>query len=361
MGAHALIITLWQPPQTHTAGTALSKVTIEDVAKKAGVSIKTVSRVINRETNVRQQTRDKVQKAIDSLNYQPDPVARRLAGSRSYLIALLYDNSSAGYVMDIQGGVLRTCRSENYELLIHPCDHLGNLVPEVNNLIDHLGIDGLLLTPPMCDRPDLVKALKKKEIPFVSIAPGDREHASATVHTNDREVCAEMTSYLASLGHERIGFIVGHPDHKAVANRYEGYKEGLQRSGLELDESLVAQGFNTFDSGVDCAVLLLRRDDRPTAIFASNDEMAAGVMRVAKQMELRIPEDLSIVGFDDLPLAKQLYPSLTTVRQPIISMAEKATRLLLSVLRGEQPEAAPLIPCRPQFRESTRRINSDRD
>jgi len=337
----------------------LAKVTIEDVAKKAGVSIKTVSRVINKESNVRETTRDKVQAAIDALNYQPDPVARRLAGSRSFLIALLYDISSAGYVMDIQGGVLRTCRSENYELLIHPCDHLGNLTPEINNMIDHLGIDGLLLTPPMCDMPDLVQALERRGVPFVSIAPGNRQHASATIHTNDREVSAEMTSYLASLGHERIGFIVGHPDHKSVAKRFEGYKEGLERSGLDFDSSLVAQGFNTFDSGVECGILLLRRDDRPTAVFASNDEMAAGVIRVAHQMELRIPEDLSVIGFDDLPLAKQLYPTLTTVRQPIISMAEKATRLLLSVLRGEKLETAPLIPCRPQFRESTGRVKTD--
>ncbi|MBT8132728.1 MAG: LacI family DNA-binding transcriptional regulator [Gammaproteobacteria bacterium] len=337
----------------------MAKVTIDDVAKKAGVSIKTVSRVLNKESNVRQQTRERVQKAIDSLNYHPDPVARRLAGSRSYLIALLYDASSAGYVMDIQGGVLKTCQSENYELVIHPCDHLANVVPEVHNLIDHLGIDGILLTPPMCDMPELVMALQKKGIPFASIAPGDRQFASATVHTNDREVSAEMTSYLASLGHEKIGFIIGHPDHKAVGNRFAGYKEGLERSGLEFDASLTAQGFNTFESGVECGILLLRRENRPTAIFASNDEMAAGIMRVAHQLKLRVPEDLSVVGFDDLPVAKQMYPSLTTVRQPIRAMAETATRLLLGVLRGEAPDGAPLIPCRPQFRESTCRINGE--
>lgn len=335
----------------------MARVTIEDVARKAGVSIKTVSRVLNKESNVSQKTREKVLKTMEAMEYQPDPVARRLAGSRSFLIGLLYDSSSSGYVMDIQGGVLKICRSENYELLIHPCDHLRKVVPEVNNLIDQLRLDGVLLTPPMCDMPELGDALQKRGVPFVSIAPGDRAHASATVHTNDRDVSAEMTSYLASLGHERIGFVIGHPDHKAVANRFLGYKDGLKRSGLKFDEQLVAQGFNTFDSGVDCGILLLRRPDPPTAVFASNDEMAAGIMRVARQLDLRIPEDISVVGFDDLPLAKQLYPSLTTIRQPIRAMAETATQLLLSVLRGEKQEAAPLLPSLPQFRESTRRIN----
>ena len=337
----------------------MAKAKIGDVAQKAGVSIKTVSRVLNKELNVRQQTRDKVQKAIDALNYQPDPVARRLAGGRSFLIGLLYDSSSPSYVMDVQEGVLKVCRSEHYELLIHPCDHRRNLVPEINSLIDRLKLDGVLLTPPLCDMAKLSKALHKKNVPFVSISPGESLDAAGTVHTNDREASAEMTSYLASLGHEKIGFIIGHPDHKAVANRFRGYKDGLKHSDLDFDEKLVAQGFNTFESGIECGNLLLSQPDRPTAIFASNDEMAIGIMRVASQLELQIPEDLSVVGFDDRPLAKQLSPALTTIRQPIRAMAEKATQMLLKVLSGEVPEEAPMIPSMLQFRESSRRRNSD--
>lgn len=337
----------------------MAKVTIEDVAKKADVSIKTVSRVLNKEANVRQQTRDKVMQAMDTLNYQPDPGARRLAGGRSFLIALLHDSSTSGYMLDIQMGVLKTCRSEHYELLLHPCDYLSNVVPEITALVDQRRLDGVLLTPPLCDLATLSLALHEKNVPFVSITPGEQLYASGTVYTNDREASAEMTSYLASLGHERIGFIIGHPDHKAVANRFLGYKDGLKRSGLDFDGKLVAQGFSSFESGVDCGILLLRQPDPPTAIFASNDEMAAGIIRVARQLELRIPQDLSVVGFDDLPLAKQLSPALTTIRQPIRAMAETATQLLLSILRGQTPVEVPMIPCLPQYRESTGRRNNN--
>lgn len=337
----------------------MAKVTIEDVAKKAGVSIKTVSRVLNQELNVRQQTRDRVLAAMEKLNYKPDPVARRLAGGRSFLIGLLHDVNVSPYILDVQMGVLKTCRSEHYELLIHPCDYLGNLVPEITALVDRLKLDGLLLTPPLCDMAALSKALHDKNLPFVSIAPGDNLFASGVVRTNDREVSAEMTSYLASLGHEKIGFIIGHPDHKAVADRFRGYKDGLKRCGLEFDDKIVAQGFSGFESGFDCGSLLLRQPDRPTAIFASNDEMAAGVIRAARQLELRIPEDLSVAGFDDIPLAKQLSPSLTTIRQPIRAMAESATQLLLGILRGQTSAEVPMIPCLPQYRESTGRRNGD--
>jgi len=336
----------------------LPKVTIEDVAQKAGVSIKTVSRVLNQELNVRQQTRDKVLAAMEALNYSPDPVARRLAGGRSFLIGLLHDVNVSPYILDVQMGVLKTCRAENYELLIHPCDYLGNLVPEINALVDRLRLDGLLLTPPLCDMPALSQALHERNLPFVSIAPGEKLFASGAVRTNDRDVSAGMTSYLASLGHERIGFILGHPDHKAVGDRFVGYKEGLKRSKLEFDEKIVAQGFGSFESGFDCGSLLLRQPDRPTAIFASNDEMAAGVIRAARQLKLQIPQDLSVTGFDDIPLAKQLSPALTTIRQPIRAMAESATQLLLGILRAQPPAEVPMIPCLPQYRESTGRRNN---
>ena len=179
--------------------------------------------------------------------------------------------------------------------------------------------------------------LEEQSVPLVRIAPAEHADDRRSVYTNDRESCAKMTEQLAGLGHARIGFIVGNPDHAAVADRFQGYRDGLRKCGLTLDRKLVAQGYNSYDSGVECArkLLQLPAPKRPTAIFASNDEMAAGVLAVAHGLGLAIPEDLSVVGFDDVPLASQVWPALTTIRQPIPAMAAQAAELLLRQLRGE--------------------------
>jgi LacI family transcriptional regulator len=159
-----------------------------------------------------------------------------------------------------------------------------------------------------------------------------------TVCTNDRQVCAEMVQHLSRRGHKRIAFVCGHPDHKAMANRYKGYIDGMRKSGLRVLKSQVVEGRNTFESGIDCGVRLLRDKNRPTAIFCANDHMAAGVMKVAHEKRVLIPGELSVAGFDDIPLAGQLWPALTTVRQPLHEMAKLAAELLLQRLHGDSPE-----------------------
>ncbi len=333
----------------------MSKVSITDVAERAGVSIKTVSRVLNREPNVRGATRDRVESAIATLKYTPNPFARSLAGNRAFVVGLLYDNPSSSYVIDIQRGALNVCRREHYDLLIHPCDFQSSELPaEVGHLLRNSKVDGFLLTPPLSDHESLLTALRDANAHFVRVAPGDHAEIDRSVFTNDRESCAEMTRYLVSLGHEAIGFIVGDPAHKAMAERYRGYKDGLKAAGLPVDQRLVKQGFNTFGSGVECAHAMLRQPLRPTAVFASNDEMAIGVMRVAHQAALRIPEDLSVVGFDDIPIGQQMFPALTTIRQPVEAMAMTATDLLLGQLRGViHTSKLILLESVIQLREST--------
>jgi len=231
---------------------------------------------------------------------------------------------------------LRASRAEGYDLVIQPCDFSDpQLVASIESMVRNKPVDGLILTPPLSDMSALLESLDKLGIPFALIAPADRANEYRSVFTNDREACAEMTRLLASMGHRRIGFLIGDPNHGAVADRYVGYRDGLKSAGLKLDRKLVAQGYNTFASGVKGAQRLLARDDRPTAIFASNDDMAAGVMRVAHEMGLAIPGDLSVAGFDDIPMASQVWPSLTTIHQPMGKMAERATSLLLAQLRGK--------------------------
>ncbi|MBT8446151.1 MAG: LacI family DNA-binding transcriptional regulator [Gammaproteobacteria bacterium] len=333
--------------------------TIHDVASLAGVSIKTVSRVLNNEPNVRPSTRETVSQAIETLGYRPDPSARRLSGSRSYLVGLLYDNPSASYIIDVQSGVLETCRERGYELLIYPCD-TGNpdLAQEVVTLVRHAHLDGLILTPPVADSMPLLNSLRELGTPLVRIAPGDEEDVERSIVTNDREASRAMTDYLASLGHERIGFIIGNPAHKAVLSRYEGFLDALRSLGREPDDRLVEHGDNSFASGVDCGRRLLAVDPPPTAIFASNDDMAAGVMKAAHELGLAIPAQLSVAGFDDIPLAAQIWPGLTTIRQPIQAMASRAMELLLAQVNQGPQDIERAIPSRLVTRESTGRIEA---
>jgi LacI family transcriptional regulator len=322
----------------------LKKATIDDVARLADVSIKTVSRVLNHEPKVRKSTRERVLEAMATLKYSPNSSARRLAGNRSYLLGLLYDDRSGHYVTNTQSGVLAACKHDHYDLLIYPC-RLSDpmLLNGISDLVSNGRVDGLLLTPPISDMAHVRQLVRQLKIPNVVIALAGSGESKWTVDTNDREVCAQMVDYLADLGHKRIAFIAGHPDHIAVAQRFEGYKDGMGKNGLEVLGSYCEQGANSFESGVECGRRLLNKKQRPTAVFCANDEMATGVKRVAHEMGISIPGSLSIVGFDDTPVARQLYPALTTIRQPTREMAKLATELLIKRLRGESPEGIKAI------------------
>ena len=335
--------------------------TINDVARLAGVSIKTVSRVVNHEANVRDSTRQKVEKAIITLRYRPNPSARNLASLRAHLIGLIYDDPSAyeipsaGYVISMQQGTLRACRTSNYELLIHPCNYrkkdVGN---EIRTLIEQARPAGIILAAPLSNMPKIVRAIGATGTPCVRLSPGKQNGQHFSVATNDREVSAEMTRYLASLGHSKIAFITGHPSHKAVANRFLGYRDGLQQSGLKLSERLVAAGDNSFGSGEACAEKLLALKQPPTAIFAANDDMAAAVIRVADRLGINVPGQLSVAGFDDIALARQVFPALTTIRQPLTKMAERAATMLIEgKCSGTSGKSIEVVPATLEIREST--------
>ena len=245
--------------------------TIQDVAALAGVSIKTVSRVVNREPNVREATKQKVEKAIAQLGYSPNPSAQNLASHRARLVVLIYDDPSAyevpssGYIIRLQEGALRACHENGFELLIHPCNYRDeNVGAELGELISRVRPAGIVLAQPLSNMPDIVNAVRAIDAPCVRLATGSDNGKEYSVATNDREACAEMTRHLASLGHRRIAFIAGDRDHKAVANRLEGYKDGLEQAGLAFAEELIAQGDNSLGSGERCAEQLLRVDPRPT-------------------------------------------------------------------------------------------------
>jgi len=339
----------------------MPRVTINDVAAVAGVSIKTVSRVVNQEPNVRDSTRARVEEAITRLSYRPNPSARNLAKKRSSLIGLIYDDPSAyeipsaGYVIRMQYGALRACRTADYELLIHPCDYRSrSLGSELRTLIEHARPVGIVLAAPLSNVPEIVQAIEGTGTPFVRVSPGTNNVSQPTVRTNDRDISAEMTRYLASLGHRRIAFIKGHSSHTAVGNRFLGYLDGLNESGLPYSTELVEQGDNSFDSGVAAGMRLLKRADPPTAIFAANDDMAAGVIRTAHALGVSVPGRVSVAGCDDVSLARQISPTLTTIRQPLAAMAERATLMLIHGAQNKtETQGTEIVPATLQIREST--------
>ena len=339
----------------------MPRATIDDVAELAGVSIKTVSRVVNKEPNVRDATRAKVEKAIARLSYHPNLSARNLASQRARLIALIYDDPgsyeipSSGYVIRMQTGALSACRSAAYRLVIYPCDFRREAIgPELSTMIEHARPQGIVLAAPLSNMPRIVRAIVATGTPMVRLSPGRQGGNQYSVATNDREISAEMTRYLASLGHRRIAFIKGHPGHTAVANRYLGYVDGLQQKGLDFSERLVETGDNSFGSGEAAGGRLLRLKHPPTAIFAANDDMAAGVIRAAALLGVNVPGQLSVAGCDDISLARQLCPTLTTIRQPLSSMAERAAQVLISNASDESPlRGAEVIPATIEIREST--------
>ena len=327
-----------------------------DVANLAGVSKKTVSRVLNREPNVKQETRDRVVSAVRGLNYSPNISARRLAKSRSFILALAYEDRDANhYIPDIQHGVLERCREHNYHLLLHPCgeDHT-RLPAEIQELSQQALIDGLILMPPLSDSRDLVLDIRRTEVPFVRLSQLHRDQYSPCVSVNDEEAVAEMTKYLIGLGHRDIGFVVGHPDHGSSADRLRGFQSAMADANLVCNEAWIYQGDYTFESGVAAGKAIIDLESGPSAVFASNDDMAAGVLKTAHRMGCKVPAQLSVVGFDDIAMAARLWPPLTTVRQPVREAAATATEVLLRQLAGDEtvPQSTQL-EARLIIREST--------
>jgi LacI family transcriptional regulator len=308
---------------------------IGTVATQARVSVKTVSRVLNNSKAVSAAMRNRVMTVIRELNYSPSPTARRLAGHRSRLVGLPFDGPYASYVTDIQSGSMNVFRATGYQAVMHACDsRSASVVEELRLFIHSLRVDGILLTPPLSDLRAVTDLLRDEGVPYVSIAPATRSNPRRSVFTNDREACCWMVRHLHSQGHRRIGYVIGHPDQPGTAQRHAGYCDGLIACGLQPSPQLIVQCDSTFHSAIEAArsLLDLPAQRRPTAICAGDDTMAAGVLRLAHELQIDVPGELSIAGFGDEPLASQVWPRLTTIRQPLQALAQQAAVLLMQQL-----------------------------
>lgn len=304
---------------------------IKDVALSAGVSMMTVSRVLNKDDRVSHDTREKVMSAVRLLNYRPNVSARRLASTKSFFLGLIYDNPSASYVSKFLLGALKKCRASGYHLVVDEADKdLAKTLESVQDLIDVTKVDGMILLPPLSDCQQVIELLMSQSVPFIRISPDTRLNSSAYVCMDDYQAAFEVTEHLIKQGHQKIAHIIGHPNQGSSRLRYQGYLDALRSNGLFMPPEYIEQGFFTFKSGLSAAQKLLSLDDRPTAIFASNDDMAAATLTAAHMKKLHVPSDIAIIGFDDAQLAVTVWPHLSTIRQPIQEMAELAVELLAS-------------------------------
>lgn len=318
------------------------KVTIVDIAREAGVSIKTVSRVINREEGVGEETRARVQALVDRLGYRPNVSARSLSSRRNYLIGAIFMRVGAyHYVGEVQVGAMRACRRAGYHLVVEqvrPLETAGGVQGFVEGLRD-ARFDGVVLTPPTCDDPEVLAAVEAAGLPYVRIAPHREFERSPYVFMDDRKAAREQTLRLWNMGHRRIAFIDGPADHGSAARRRQGYLEAMRDRGVEPKPEWIAKGEFLSLSGFNATEALLRLPERPTAIFAANDEMAVGALAAAAKNGLSVPGDLSVVGFDDTPAAEAAWPRLTTIHQPTAEMAEAAVEMLIDGFGDERLRA----------------------
>ena len=309
--------------------------TVADVARAAGVSSMTVSRVVNGEVNVVEATREKVREAVRLLGYVPNPAARSLAGGRQCRIALLHSNPSAAYLSEFLVGTLEEASATDAQLVVERCDGNESAETLVARLKAHR-IDAVLLPPPLCDDGVLCEALRARGIPMVQIATGRPVDFAHAVTIDDEGAAHAMTCHLIARGHRRIGFISGNANQTVSCLRRRGYERALEEAGISVDAGLVGEGDFTYRSGLAAAEMLLAQEPRPTAIFASNDDMAAAASAVAHRHRLDVPRDISIVGYDDTPIATTVWPELTTIRQPIQEMARLGTRLLIETVQHKR-------------------------
>ncbi|MGQ8364971.1 LacI family DNA-binding transcriptional regulator [Glaciecola sp. 1036] len=333
--------------------------TINDVARLAGVSKRTVSRVINGASNVGKETRERIQSIINETGFAPDKQARGLAASRSFLIGLIYDNPDALYIDQVQRGVLSICSEKGYELVVHPCRYDSpDFVNDCVNFVRRSNIDGVIILPPVSESKSLAEALQSSGINYVRMASVDLDDHRNIVVSDDRAALRDLARYMVSLGHRDIGIISGPKHYYSSTERLEGFLEAVTELDVQISSTRIVEGKNTYESGIECGRTLLIQSPRVTAIFANNDEMAAGVLKVAHEMGISVPEELSVAGFDDNLLASRVIPSLTTIQRPVGDMAALAARKIIAHIEGTELSDIDTYLVKPQLmiRESIKRL-----
>jgi len=315
--------------------------TINNVAALAGVSKKTVSRVINGSAGISGATRARVNRAIGELGYVPNPQARALAFGRNLAVALLHDNPNAQTVLNFERGVLDAIKDSDLALMVRPVDRQSpHMLQDIGRFLQQQRPLGVLILPPISEREDLAELCRSMGVRYIRVGSAVLEDPAHCVASIDRIAVAMACRVLIAAGHRRIGFVRGPHGFRSAAERELGFDTAMDEAGIEVPDEYRAQGDYRFESGRAAGRALLNLDCRPSALFVSNDEMAAGVVHTALERGLVIPRDLSIIGFDDSPTAQHLWPSLTTVRWPIKEMGMLAAEKLVGEFLRDRRFAA---------------------
>ena len=318
---------------------AKKKLTIEDIAETAGVSIKTVSRVFNNAPNVRQQKRDLVLGVARDLGYRPNISARQLASKRSFVISHFHDNPNTDYLSEIYEGMRRACSEQGYYAVAE------KLVPQKGSyrqsLLDYFvrfEVDGVILSPPVSDDTAVIREIEKRDIPYVLISPGKKKNNAINVFIDEKNAGRSITDYLIARGHEQLAFISGLDSHAASRQREAGFWEAIEAAQLPKKNAVRLAGDFSMQSGFTAFDMLMKQAPDVTGIFAANDEMAVGIIVAALGNGKKVPQDLSVVGFDDSPFARAMWPTITSLAQPVDEMAHLSTKKLIDWVHTEELE-----------------------
>lgn len=346
-------------------------VTIKHVAADAGVSLQTVSRVINNEPSVRPEMLSRVQASIDKLGYVPSIAAQRMSGSRSYLILAVNDRKrtiedwrarqGTDWIDQMLLGGMLTSAQHGYRMIFELVDtHNDHVERELQGAIAALQPDGIILTPPHSDNAQIVAFLATQDIPFVRIGSHE-DGAGIPISMDDEGSARTATRHLIGLGHRRIGFIAGAAEYNLSRWRVDGWKAAMAEAGLPT-EGLLEAGDFTYASGERAARQLLTSVDRPSAIIASNDQMALATLEVARSLDIGVPDQLSVISFDNTPLVHFTQPPMTAIDQPIAATASRAVELIIAAQKGEdRPETLTVISADLVVRGSVARPQSAKD
>ncbi len=339
----------------------ISRVTINDIARLAGVSKKSVSRVLNGEPGLSIKTRQRIQAIMKQEGYVPSRQARALAGSRSYLIAIAYNNRNPSFIVDLLQGVQEVASERGYEVVMHEVRSSGaDMLADISRFMHRSGCDGLILTPPLSEAPELIGAFGEENWTITRIAGDDVGSKIPQIRYDDRNAVLSVTRHVIDQGHSRIAFLGGPKESGPTRRRLAGFKGGMKTSGLTIEKALLLWGDFTFASGLQAGREILELDKPPSAVVCANDAMAAGVMHAAREKGLRVPADISVTGFDDSLLAVQVWPPMTSVAQPVRAMAEKACGLVITGIEaGESQDSIVEFDHELKERQSVRNLSRD--